>query len=232
MPTLTIPATDGSGTFSAYMAVPEGQGPFPALIVIQEIFGVNKDLRDWCDHFAKQGYLALSPDLFWRQEPGVSLTDQTEAEWAKAFALLQGFDVEKGVTDLAATLAAAKGQGAGKVGCVGFCLGGRMAVLMATRTAVDASVSYYGVGIEKYLSEFSQIKGPLLMHIAEQDKFVPPEVRTQLETAAGAAPSISAHVYPGVDHAFARHNGQHYNAAAAKLANQRTADFLSDTLKN
>src|SRR5437899_8736387 len=134
----TITTEDGS--FNAYVARP-GHSPTPAVVVIQEIFGVNHVMRDIADALAGQGYLAICPDLFWRIEPGIDITDKSEAEWKRAFELFNAFDVETGVGDIAATLAHIRQDGGctGKVGAVGFCLGGLLAFLTATRTDADGS---------------------------------------------------------------------------------------------
>src|SRR4051794_21239980 len=152
------------GEFSAYVARPEAEKA-PAVVVIQEIFGVNQVMRDITDGLAGQGYLAICPDLFWRIEPGIDITDQSDAEWKRAFELFNAFDVETGVSDIAATIAhIRKDPGCnGKVGAVGFCLGGLLAFLTATRTDADASVSYYGVGIENRVAEAEKLAQPLLM---------------------------------------------------------------------
>jgi carboxymethylenebutenolidase len=229
MSKITIATPDGS--FDAYVALP-AQTPAPAILVIQEIFGVNQVMRDICDDLAAQGYVACCPDLFWRIEPGIDITDKTEAEWARAFELFQAFDVEKGVEDLKATLAALRGHQAanGKVGSVGYCLGGKMAYLTASRTDCDCSVSYYGVGLDELLGEAANIKKPLLMHMASEDQFVPKEAQEKIKAALQGHPQITLHVYEGNDHAFAREGGAHYDAEAAKLANQRSADFFKAKL--
>jgi carboxymethylenebutenolidase len=209
------------------------QTPAPAIILIQEIFGVNADMRAKCDAFAKQGYIAIAPDLFWRQEPGVQLTDKTKAEWDKAFALMNGFDVDKGIDDLSATLDAARTMKGctGKVGCVGYCLGGKLAYLMAARTDIDASIGYYGVGLDGLLNESESIKNPLMLHIAELDKFSSAQARGKIVAHFAGSRTVTTHVYPGVDHAFARKGGEHYDDTAAKLANDRTDMFFAQYLK-
>lgn len=226
--TVTITTAAGE-TFSAYEVKPEGQ-PKAGLVLIQEIFGVNKVMRDLAVDFAGQGYHVLVPDLFWRQEPGVDLTDKTEAEWQKAFALLNGFDQDQGVADLQATISHLRAQGVGKIGTVGYCLGGRLALMTALRTDVDAAVSYYGIMLAPLVPEFEAIKVPLLVHIAELDKYVPPAEREQVLAALAPRTTAAAHVYAGKDHAFARVGGEHYSAEAAILANTRTADFLRAAL--
>ncbi|MFN3512447.1 MAG: dienelactone hydrolase family protein [Phenylobacterium sp.] len=222
---ITIQGEDGA--FGAYLARPE-KGGGPAVVVIQEIFGVNKVMRDICDGLAAEGFLAVCPDLFWRIEPGVDITDQSEAEWKKAFELYNAFDVDAGVKDIAAAIAhVRKLDGAsGKVGAVGFCLGGLLAFLTAARTDADASVSYYGVGIEKHTVEADKLANPLLMHIAEEDQFVPKPAQEVILNALKNHPQIEIHTYPGRDHAFARVGGEHYDEADAKLAGGRTLAFF------
>ncbi len=230
MAEVTIRAADGGG-FSAYLAVPKS-GKGPGIVLIQEIFGVNKVMRDLADGFAAQGYTAMCPDLFWRQEPGVQITDKSEAEWKKAFSLMQGFNTDKGVDDLKATLATLRKHPActGKAGSIGYCLGGKLAFLMATRSDSDANVSYYGVGLQDSLGEAKSIKKPLLLHIAEKDQFVPPEAQKKVIEALKGNKLVTIYTYPGADHAFARIGGQHYDKKAADLANQRTAEFLKKHL--
>ncbi len=231
MSSVTINAADG-GSFSAYLALPD-QEVAPGLVVIQEIFGVNKVMRDLCDGYAAQGYVAICPDLFWRQEPGIDITDQSEEEWNQAFSLYQGFDEAAGVQDLIATLAFLREHPrcAGKVGSVGFCLGGKLAYLMATRSDADCSVGYYGVGIESALDEAGNIGKPLMLHIAEKDQFCPPEAQSKIAASMGSVDPATMHSYAGVDHAFARIGGAHFDQAAADQANSRTAEFFSQNLR-
>jgi carboxymethylenebutenolidase len=201
-------------------------------VVIQEIFGVNQVMREITDGLAAQGYLAICPDLFWRIEPGIDITDQTEAEWQRAFGLFNAFDPDTGVKDIAATIAAVRQDPgcAGKVGAVGFCLGGLLAYLTACRTDADASVAYYGVGIDSRLGEAAGLKRPLLMHIAEEDGFVPKEAQAAIIAGLKDNPLVEIHTYPGRDHGFARTGGQHYDAAAAALAGERTVAFFRKNL--
>lgn len=229
MPDIVIPGPEGK--FSAYLAVPE-QTPAPAIVVAQEIFGVNQVMRDICDWLAGEGYVACCPDLFWRIEPGIQITDKTQAEWDRAFELFGAFDVDKGIVDLGATLRHLRRHeaGNGKVGAVGYCLGGKLAYLMATRTDVDSSVGYYGVGIEALLDEAEKITKPLMLHIASKDQFVPPEAQAKVKDALTDHPKVTCHIYEEQDHAFARVGGQHYDKAAADLANKRTLDFFKETL--
>jgi carboxymethylenebutenolidase len=226
--TLTINTPDGD--FSAYVARPTTGSNPPAIVVIQEIFGVNQVMRDICDKLAGEGFLAVCPDLFWRIEPGIDITDKSEAEWKKAFELFNAFDVDAGITDIDATIDAIRPQSSGKVGAVGYCLGGLLAFLTATRTDADACVSYYGVGLEKHVGEAEKLEKPLLLHVAEEDKFVPKEAQQVIFAALKDHPQITLHTYAGRDHAFAREGGEHYDAADAALANGRSLAFFKKTL--
>jgi len=226
-----ISITTADGTFGAYVVRPS-RSPAPAVVVIQEIFGVNQVMRDITDGLAAHGYLAICPDLFWRIEPGIDITDKTEAEWKRAFELFNACDVDLAVKDIAATIATVrKDPGCnGKVGAVGFCLGGLLAFLTATRTDADASVSYYGVGIEGRVAEAEKLVKPLMLHIAEQDQFVPKAAQAVILQALKDHPMVEIHTYPGRDHAFARPGGEHYDAADAKLAGGRTLQFFAKHL--
>lgn len=206
--------------------------PAPAVVVLQEIFGVNMDMREWCDELAAQGFIAVCPDLFWRQEPGLDLNHWSDAEWKKGLALYGAYDRDKGVRDIVDTAHAA-GQlegAAGKVGVMGFCLGGLMTFLTAAREEIDAAVAYHGGDTEKYLDEADKITAPMLMHLAEEDEFISKEAQTKIKAALSNKPNVKIYSYPGCKHAFARHTGTHYNAEAAAKANGRTWEFLHDHL--
>ena len=216
---VTVNAKDG-GSFKAYLAKPE-KGSGPGIVLLQEIFGINPYIRDVADYYAEEGYVVLAPDLFWRLEPGVELT---EAQFDKAIGLYQKFDVPKAVEDITATVAALRATPgcAGKVGALGFCLGGALAYLAAAHSGVDCAVGYYGVGIEQMLDLVPRIKGPLVLHFASEDKFVPEAAREQVKAAFAGNPDVEIHVYPGVDHAFARPGGHAYNKPAAMMAHSRS----------
>ena len=225
---ISINAADG-GKFMGYLATP-ASGNGPGVVVIQEIFGVNQVMRDITDGFAAAGYMALCPDLFWRQQPGIQLTDRTDAEWARAFELFNGFDLDKGVSDLDAAIENLRKQKgcSGKVGAVGFCLGGRLAYLTATRTKANAAVGYYGVMLTEHLDE--TIKAPLLLHIATQDEYVPKDQQAKIHAKLKGNTKVTIHDYKGQDHAFARVGGKHYHKPSADLARQRTMKFFETHL--
>jgi len=220
---IDMKAADGSGTFRGYLALPPS-GTGSGLVIAQEIFGVNKTMREVADSFAAKGYVVLVPDIFWRQEPNVEL-GYTEADWQRAFGYYQGFDEAKGVEDIQTAITTLRSRPEvknAKVGTMGFCLGGKLAYLAACRTDADVSVGYYGVGIDAALAEAENIKKPLVLHIAELDKFCPPEARDKIVKTLTGRPNITLHVYPGQDHAFARVGGEHYDQSSAELANERT----------
>jgi carboxymethylenebutenolidase len=233
MTDVLIEATD-KHHFGAYVAVPTGTGKAPGMLVIQEIFGVNQNVRAICDEYAAQGYIAVAPDLFWRQEPRVQLDSTTKEGWARAMELFRGFSETKGVEDLIATLAWMRTHPriTTKVGTVGYCLGGKLAYLMATRSDVDAAVGYYGVGIEGSLSEAGAITKPLVLHAAEKDGFSTPEAQKKIRDGLKLIIHATVYTYPGVDHAFARKGGEHYDSKAAHLADDRTAAFFAANLKS
>ena len=224
---VTISTPDGD--FAAYVAHPATE-PAAAIVVIQEIFGVNAFVREACERLAAQGYLAIAPDLFWRIEPGIDLTDHTDADWKRAFELYNAFDVDAGVKDIAATIDWIRPKSSGKVGAIGFCLGGLLAYLAATRTDADASVAYYGVGIDKFTAEADKLANPLLLHTAEEDQFVPKEAQAQIHTALKNHPHVEIFSYPGRDHAFSRTGGDNFNAEDAATAAERTFAFFSKAL--
>jgi len=226
---ITIKGPDGD--FSGYLSLP-ASGKGPGIVVIQEIFGVNQVMRDITDWLAGEGYAALCPDLFWRIEPGIQITDKTDEEWKQAFDLFGKFDVDKGMTDIQATITHLRSlsECTGKVGAIGYCLGGQLAFLTATRTDADASVGYYGVNIQNRLDEAAKIKKSLMLHIAGKDEFVPKEAQDQIVAGLKDNGNVTLHQYPERDHAFARQGGAHYDEADAKAANARSLDFFKKNL--
>ncbi len=218
----------GGGSFEAYLAEPRGASR-GAIIVIQEIFGVNEGIRRKCDHWANLGYLALAPDLFWRLEPNVELDPDVPDQFKQALDLMGRFDQDQGIADIEATIRAARGRvGEARVGCVGYCLGGRLAFMTASRTDVDASVAYYGVGLEGLLREKHAIAKPLMLHIAGDDGFVPKEAQARIHEGLDDHPRVTIHDYPGEDHGFAADMGNRRSEQAAQLADSRTEAFFAE----
>jgi carboxymethylenebutenolidase len=227
---ITIEGRDGA--FGAYIARPKAL-PTPAVVVLQELFGVNADIRKTCDELAAQGFIAVAPDLFWRQEPGVDLSVTSEPDWQHGLRLYQAYDRDVGAKDVNDTVnAVAKLPGCtGKVAVLGYCLGGLLVYLTAVRYGVDAGVAYHGGDTEKYLGEVDGLRAPLLMHLAEDDEFISKSAQAQIKAALADKPNATVYSYPGQNHAFSRHNGAHYNAAAAALAHERTNEFLNRQLR-
>ena len=197
--------------FDGYLALP-ASGYGPGIVVLQEIFGVNDYVRSVAGWYAAHGFVALAPDLFWRLERNVQLTG---ADWDKAIDFYQRIDEDKAVEDSAAAMSFLRQHPAcnGRVGAVGFCMGGNLAYLLSTRYKPDCAVGYYGVSIEKSLDEAKNLESPLLLHIAGQDKFCPPEAQAEIHRVVGPNELVTLHVYAGRDHAFGRTGGEHYHAA-------------------
>jgi len=222
----------GGGDFSAYFAAPPGDDLAPAIIVILEIRGINTNIRAICDDWAARGYLAVAPDLLWRTEPDLDYDPDTPQGWEKAMKINAAFDENKAISDLTTTLRWVRRQqrSNGVVGAVGYCLGGKLAYLMATRSDIDAAVGYYGIGIDKALDEAGAIAKPLMLHIAGADHFVPPDAQQRISRGLAKIPGAQTHIYTGAGHAFARTDGIRYDAEAARLADQRTASFIERNL--
>jgi carboxymethylenebutenolidase len=228
--TVTISTLSSDGIFTAYCARPQGK-PRAAVVVIQEIFGVNPGIRRKCDRLAEDGYLALAPDLFWRLEPDVELDPDVDEQFQRALGLMNRFDQDVGVADIEATIRHARNElSVEKVGVVGYCLGGRLAYMVAARTDADASVGYYAVGLPELLREKHAIANPLMLHIAGEDGFVPPEQQQAIHAGLGDHPKVMLHDYPGQDHGFATEMGQRRDDEAAQLADERTAKFFAEHL--
>ena len=222
-----------NGAFSAYIARPETL-PAPAVVVLQELFGVNADILRHCDELAEQGFIAVAPDLFWRQEPGVDLSVNSEADWQHGLRLYQAYNRDAGAEDVRDTAEAVAKlpECTANVAVLGYCLGALMTFLTAVRYAVvDAAVAYHGSDTEKYLSEIDGLHAPLLMHLGEEDEFISKTAQAQIKAALAKKPNTTVYSYPGQRHAFSRHNGAHYNAAAAALADARTSEFLNRQLR-
>src|SRR6266478_4873299 len=227
---ITIKGRDG--TFDAYIARPKAS-PAPAVVVLQELFGVNADIRATCDELAAQGFIAIAPDLFWRQEPGVDLDVTYEADWQHGLRLYTAYNRDAGVKDIMETVRTAVElpESTGTVALLGYCLGALMAFITAARYEVDAAVAYHGADTEKYLGEVGGLEAPLLMHLGEEDEFISKAAQAEIKAALAGKPNATVYSYPGQHHAFARHNGAHYNAAAATLAHGRTYEFLKHELR-
>ena len=227
--TTSIPTLNGDGEFKAYVARPADE-PKAAIVVIQEIFGVNAGIRRKADKLAEAGYLA--PDLFWRMERGIELDPDVEPEFQQALDWMQKFDQDTGVRDIEATIKWAREESGGKkVGAVGYCLGGRLAYMTAARTDSDATVGYYAVGVDELLREKDAIANPLMLHIPTEDGFVDKETQTKMHEGLDPHPKVTLHDYEGMDHGFATEFGKRRNEENADLADKRTAEFFAEHLE-
>lgn len=220
-----VPA-DG-GTLDAYLSK-TGATTRPVIVVLHEVFGVNADIRLTCDELSQAGFIAIAPDLFWRQERGVDLSVQSQPDWEKGLSLYRDFDMDAGVRDIAATVEVARALpgASGRVGVLGFCLGGLLAYLTAARTRIDTAVAFHGGRTEEFLDEAADICAPLQMHLAAEDEFIPQAAQRAIAAALAVQPGTEIHSYAGCRHAFSRHGGIHYNADAAQLSRRRVLDFF------
>ncbi len=225
--TIQIQAPDSSATFSGYLAVP-ASGKGPGVVIGQEIFGVNANMRAVADFYAEEGYVALVPDLFWRLQAGLEL-GYTEADFKVAIDLFQRLDVDLAVQDIDASFAALRAlpevQGE-RQGYVGFCMGGKLAWLTATRTQAACSVGYYGMGIEHLLHEAENLKGRFVLHMAENDAYCDASARAQLTEHLAGNDKVELYLYPGADHAFARAGSEHFDKSASLMAHERSIAAL------
>ena len=227
--TVQIASMTDDGSIPAYVARPVGD-PVAGIIVIPEIFGVTAGIRQKCDKWAGAGYLAVAPDIFWRFAPGVELDPDVPAQLQEAFGYFQQYDAAHGVYDIEAAIRWLRSQGPGKVGCAGYCLGGRLAYLAAARTDIDASVGYYGVMIDQMLGEAHRIAKPLMLHIPVADHFVGPDAQAAIHAALDDHLRVTLHDYPGLDHGFAAETGDRRDAAGAEVADGRTVAFFKEHL--
>lgn len=224
-----IPTLHGDESFPAYLADPGEVRA--AIIVIPEIFGVNPGIRTKCDAWAAKGYLAAAPDTFWRFAEGQELDPDVPEQFQQALANMGQFKGDDCIRDIEALIHHLKRElGCAKVGLVGFCLGGYMAYLAATRTDIDASVGYYGVSIDQHLGEAHAIAKPIMLHIPTADHFVGPEAQAAIHAAFDAHPRVTLHDYEGLDHGFAAEMGKRRDEDGARRADSRTEAFFAEHL--
>ena len=223
---IELEARDG-GSFGAYLSQPAA-GPAPAVIILPEIFGITPWIKTISDQYAEQGYLVCAPEVYWRLHPGFVANEAVEAEFEQAFAYRGELDRDQAVEDLGAVAdqLRAMPECTGKVAMAGFCLGGTLAYLSATRLNPDAAVIYYGTQVHEHLDEAGNVGCPTLVHIAEQDPFVAAEHNQQIQAALAGNPHVTIHTYD-TGHGFANADNAHnYAPDAAALAHRRSFDLL------
>ncbi|WP_277681645.1 dienelactone hydrolase family protein [Saccharomonospora azurea] len=221
-------------TFRAFVAVPD-RSPAPAVVLFQEVFGVNDNMRQLAVRLADNGFHAVVPDMFWRLRPGFERRDETGL--AEGMELAARLDYELAVQDMTATLAHVRADPgcSPRAGAVGFCLGGTLAYLFATSARVDgrgpdAVVSYYGSAVHDHLALASDIECPMLFHFGDDDPYISRAQIAAVEAAVANRPDIAVHRY-AAGHAFSNFDApSFYDADAADLAWGRTLAFLDDTL--
>ncbi|MCA8928804.1 MAG: dienelactone hydrolase family protein [Alphaproteobacteria bacterium] len=229
MTTITM---SGGTKVEAYMARPAGNGPWPGLVILSEVYNVNHWVREVADGYAEQGYLCLAPDLYWRQEPGRYLNyNPHDQQIARGLGYAMDLDAFTGdMTDYVKTLAD-RDDCTGKVGTVGYCLGGKLVYLAIARGLADAGVGYYAVQLDKFLGEAANMSRPLMLHFAELDEHVPQATVALVKDAVAGKPGVAVYDYPGADHGFNRHGYPPYHEAAAKAALERSLAFLERHLR-
>ncbi|MBB4857863.1 carboxymethylenebutenolidase [Novosphingobium chloroacetimidivorans] len=225
-----IPTLDDDGQIPVLVIKPEGT-PRGAVIVQQEIFGVDAGIQKKAQQWADRGYLAVAPDTFWRQQPGVALDADIPEQFQEAVGYMMKHDFDLGIRDIEAVIHwIRRDADVAKVGLVGFCMGGRVAYMAAARTDIDASVGYYGVMIDQMLGEKHAIAKPLMLHIPTADHFVSPDAQKAMHEGLDDHPKVTLYDYEGLDHGFAAEIGSRRDEAAAQLADERTAAFFAEHL--
>jgi carboxymethylenebutenolidase len=222
---ITIGAAGGDA-FRAYFAVPQA-GSGPGIVLLHTAFGLDRHTRAVADLYAEEGYVVMCPDLYWRIEPGLDL-GQNEADQKRMLALYQKFDRTAALANIDRTLSALRGRRecTGKIGVIGFCLGGGLAYCAAAQFGIDCAIAYYGVGIEAALDLAPRIACPMVLHFAENDDYVPAAAVARIRQAIAGRPDIQIHTYPGVGHGFNRPDGGDYDKPAAGIAHSRSIALL------
>ena len=227
---ITIAANRAADTFLAFLAVPRA-GNGPGIVLLHTAFGLDRHMRDMARLYAEEGYVVICPDLYWRIEPGLDL-GQSEADRQRMLALYQKFDRDAALADIAATVSALRDRGEcnGRIGAVGFCLGGGLAYRAAAECGIDCAVAYYGVGIEAALDLAPRIVCPMVLHFAGNDDYVPASTAARAREAFAGRSGIRIHTYPGARHGFARPDGGDYDKPSAGLAHSRSVALLRRTI--
>ena len=222
-------AAAGGGKYGGYLSLPPlGKGP--GLVLFQEIFGVNRHIRAVADQYALDGFVVLAPDLFWREAPRVELGYEG-ADRERGIALMKGADPKQLAEDVKTTVAAlrARPEVTGKVGAVGYCMGGRLAYAAAVIANVDAASCFYGGGIQDQLDRVASIRCPIQFHYGAKDTGIPMEAVEKVK-AAFAGKKAEFWIYPDAGHGFNCWDRAAYHAPSAALSHGRALEFFAPTL--
>jgi carboxymethylenebutenolidase len=217
-----LKASDGH-ELDAYVARPDGT-PTAGLVVIQEAFGVNGHIRFVADGYARDGFLAIAPAIYDRVEREVEL-GYTGSDRERGIAIARQLNLDNAVKDIAAAMEYLRQQGAAKSGVIGYCLGGTLAWLSATRLQPAAAVGYYGGNIGRFAGETPHC--PVMLHFGGLDKHIPKE---EIDKVQAAHPDVQIFWYANADHGFNCNDRDAYNPEAAKLARERSLEFLKKHL--
>lgn len=224
-----IPATAG-GSFEGWLSTP-GSGRHPAIVILAEIYNANHWVRGVCDRYAQQGYVVVAPDLYWRQAPQRYL-DYNPEDQQRGRALAAAMDLDLFVDDLkaCANWLRARSDCTGRIGTIGYCLGGKLVWVGLAKGAVDAGVAYYAVQMADHLATAPSITAPIMMHFGSLDHRAPRDLYDKIEASLAGKPHASTYWYEGADHGFDRNGYPPFHAEASALAGQRTRDFLAQHL--
>lgn len=222
MKTETISFSAKDSAFAGYLALPDRPNGH-AMIILHEIFGVNDPVKALTRRYAEDGYVAVAPDMLWRLEPGLALGYSRE-ETLRAMAIVEAFDLAKGVEDLGRVVETLRRQEMvnGKVGVLGLCMGGTLAFLAASRLQVDAGICFYGTDLEQHLDSVPKINCPIMLHYGGKDRFIPQELVARITGELATHGRKDVYVYPEGNHGFYTRG----RPEDIDLAHRRTAEFL------
>ncbi len=225
--TITIPSHDGA-LFSAYLSLPKAEkSNRMIMVVLQEAYGVNHSIREVCDHYAKLGYIACAPDLFWRIKPYLDL-GYDEHEREIAMNCYQKFNIPLALRDIHSTLTELKKRkdSSGKAGVIGFCLGGKLAYLIAAEEKLDVAISYYGGGIHEHLDVAKNITCLIQFHFGGDDANISAKQVDALREVMKGKPNAAIYVYPDAEHAFANPDRPSFHKFSTDEAHARDITLL------
>lgn len=226
-----ISVSVSEGFFDAYLSLPP-QEEGPGMLVIPEIFGVNDHIRSIADRIAGEGYVVLVPDIFWRMKPNIELGYDGE-DLKKALQYYERFDEAEGMSDLKHAANALRNHRdcTGRIGAIGFCLGGKLTFRLSAQTNLNVAISYYGAKIETHLNEADKITCQLMMHYGSDDKSIPASAFNKVKEGLATKDNVTIYQYEGVGHGFNCDARASYNKEAADLAWSRSLELLAKELK-